>query len=92
MLDLKKILKKSSLSTRMSSVTILSICLRAIKERYAFDGQLSGYIRHNILFVKEAPRHMAIELYKDKAKLVAQINKELPSFDFRYTLKDIKIS
>lgn len=90
MLELKKILKKSSLNERIGgSATILSVCLRIIKEQYSHHDLLTGYIRHNILFVKDAPRQIAIEIYKDKAKLLKQINTELPSFDFRYTLKDI---
>ncbi|MBP6910203.1 hypothetical protein KBC03_01240 [Patescibacteria group bacterium] len=52
--DIKKLLKKSSIAKNMgTSVTIISVCFRIIKQHYKMsDAEIDGYIRHNILFVK----------------------------------------
>lgn len=93
MMDIQKILRKSSLSKKVwSSLTIVSVCFRIIKKHFALSelSEMSGHIRHNILFISNTPREVTIWLYKEKNKLLDAINKELAVYDFRYTLKDIR--
>lgn len=89
MVDIKQLLKKSSLSKKVgSSLTVISVCFRIIKQRYSI-AECDGYIRHNILFVKWLPREACILLYREKPQLLGEINKELVKFGLAYTLKNI---
>jgi hypothetical protein len=88
-MELKKLLKKSSVAKNMgSSITIISVCFRIIKNHYHIS-ELDGYIRHNTLFLKSVPREVNISIFKDKKELLSMINAELVTYDFRYILKDI---
>lgn len=91
-IQLKKLLKKSSVARNMgSSITIVSICFRILKQHFpsADLSEIDGYIRHNILFIKNLPRNINILLYKEKQTILDTINKELSASDFRYILKDV---
>ncbi len=90
-MEIKKLLKRSSVAKNMgTSITVVSVCFRIIKQR--FDApEIDGYIRHNILFLKNLPREANIELYKEKQQIISAINKELITYDFRYVLKDIMV-
>ena len=91
-MDIKKLLKKSSVAKNMwTSITIISVCFRVIKDRYSEVqmSELDWYIRHNILFVKGAPREIIISIFKDKKELLGAIQAELLKYDFKYTLRDI---
>lgn len=87
--DIKKLLRKSSLSKKVgNSITVVSVCFRIIKKRYAVE-ECDGYIRHNILSVKWLPREVGIRIYRDKGQLLEEINKELIEYGLKYVLKDI---
>lgn len=88
-MDIKKLLKKSSIAKNIgTSVTIISVCFRIIKQRYNIT-ELDGHIRHNILFLKDTPREVSMQVFRDKKELLGAINAELLKFDFRYKVKDI---
>ncbi len=92
-MEIKKLLKKSSLSKSMgSSINIVSSCFRVLRKKFpgVNFSNTEWYIRHNILFLKDLPRETNIALYKEKQQILDAINKELAASDFRYSMKDIR--
>ena len=88
-MELRHIIRKVAAKKNLSSLNIMSVCLRVLKKHYNDENMGDGYIRHHILFLRDVPRGILLQLYRDKPALLKALNTELKSNGYAGEIKDI---
>jgi hypothetical protein len=53
------------------------------------DEILTGYVRHNRLFIKTSEQSLKIHVFKDKLNIIKKINQKLSEIGYKTEIEDI---
>ena len=53
------------------------------------DEILTGYVRHNRLFIKTLDQKLKIQIFKEKLSIIKNINKKLSEIGYKTEIEDI---
>ena len=53
------------------------------------DEILTGYVRHNRLFIKTAEQSIKIQIFKEKLNIIKKINQKLSGIGYKVEIEDI---
>lgn len=53
------------------------------------DEILTGYVRHNKLFIKTLDQKLKIQIFKEKLSIIKNINKKLSEIGYKTEIEDI---
>ena len=53
------------------------------------DEILTWYVRHNKLFIKTTDQSLKIQIFKEKLKIIQQINQKLSEIGYKIEIEDI---
>ena len=53
------------------------------------DEILTGYVRHNRLFIKTANQQIKIQIFKEKLNIIKKINQKLSGIGYKTKIEDI---
>ena len=53
------------------------------------DEILTGYVRHNRLFIKSTQQSLKIKIFKEKMNIIKQMNKKLSEIWYKNPIEDI---
>jgi len=53
------------------------------------DEILTGYVKHNRLFIKTAEQSIKIQIFKEKLNIIKKINQKLSGIGYKVEIEDI---